>query len=552
MPKILVLQGPDAGKTFDVGRHALVGRAPRVHVKLTDPRVSRWHFQINHQEDGYLLEELFGRRPVSVAGDPVSGKSPLRHGDMIQLADTVLLFSEDETLDVPEDLLEGEEEALARITRYRSKIQSVDTDLVELAGEPARQERLMRQVLHFSRLIGSLDEEPRIFASILDFIFEAVRAERATILLLSETRDRFRIVARRQRRPGADDMQASASRAILREVYRTRDQLLLEDAQDDERFDASQSVSDQHIRAVMAVPLVHKDEFLGAVVVDSTTRKGAFTKEDLNLLGVLAQHAATALERARLSQEVRVKILLEHEIELAGSIQQRVLPEELPHRKDVELFGTMIPAQGVGGDYYDFLEEGDDLYLAIGDVAGKGINAGLVMMMARTYFRSLVEVYEDPGDIVTSLDRHIASDTAANYFMSFLLARWRPGGDALEVCGAGHEHLLRYAGETREVSAHRAGGMVLGIASNPGKKREVQNVPFRAGDVILLYSDGVTEARNEKGDLFELHRLLDAFRSNAGLPLKTLVNNVLDQVQHFTAAHPQNDDITLLATRRLK
>lgn len=552
MPKILVLQGPDAGKTFDVGRNAIVGRAPRVHVKLTDPRLSKWHFQIHRLDDGYLVEELFGRRPVSVGGDVVSGKSPLRHGDVIQVADTVLLFSEDETLDVPEDLLEDEAAALARNTLYRGKMRSTEMELADLAGTPAHHERLMRQVLHFSRMIGSLDEEPRIFEAVLDFIFEAFRADRATILLLAERRDRFRIVARRQRQPLAGELRATTSRAIVREVYRTQDHLLLADAQDDARFDASQSVSDQHIRAVMAVPMVHKDEFLGAVVVDSTTRKGAFAKEDLNLLGVLALHAATAIERARLSEEVKVKILLEHEIELAGSIQQRILPEELPHRKDVELFGTMIPAQGVGGDYYDFLEEGDDLYLAIGDVAGKGINAGLVMMMARTYFRSLVEVYEDPGDIVTRLDGLVARDTAANYFMSFLLAKWRPGGDRLAVCGAGHEHILRYAKDTHDVSAHPAGGMVLGIASGQGSPREVQTIPFRVGDVILLYSDGVTEAQDEEGRMFGLARLLDAFGRSAGNSLKTLVNDLLEEVQDFTLSHPQHDDITLLAARRLK
>jgi len=552
MPKILVLQGPDAGKSFDIGRNAIVGREPRVHVVLTDPEVSDWHFQIFWKDGGFALKELFGWRTVTVNNEPLKEKSQLRHGSILKVGGTVLLFSEDETLDVPEELLEAESSALARNTAYRKKYTPTGTalDLITEAKETGDREAGVRRLLEFSQSVGAMDKEAGIFNAFLDFVFENFRADRATVLLHDATGNRFLIAARRQRFPVAGELRATASRAIVREVFRTRDYLLLEDAQEDRRFDMSASVSEQHIRAVMAVPMILKDKLLGVVVVDSTTHQGAFCKEDLNLLGALAVHCAAAVERVRMAEEVKEKLLLEKELSLAGAIQQRVLPRELPPRDDIEVWGTMIPARGVGGDYYDFVEKGDDLFIAVGDVAGKGVNAGLVMMMARTYFRSIVEVFNDPGDIVGRLNDNLRRDTAASYFMSFILAKWAPGKEGLLVCGAGHEHVLRFSKKAREVEAMLTGGMVLGVKSWEGAPPEVREIPFLPGDVILLYTDGVTEAKDAKGRMFELHRLTDALFRNAEKSLGDLVEDTLKEIRDFTRLAPQFDDITLVAARR--
>lgn len=550
MPTLVVIGGPDAGKKFFFARSAVLGRGAEADVALSDPQVAARHARVFHREGDPFLRTLFGNHGVSVGGRPVKDESPLSQGDLIALGGTALIFSEDERIDVPETLGKDEAESLARSTRFRHahKPQSRAIDLLTLGGEAAAQK--VGSLLDFSRAIGSLDAEEAIYKALLEFIFENFESDRATVMTFDPFKRGFRVAAKRSRAAGAKAVQKPISRAILREVYRTKDFLLLEDAREDSRFDTSQSVVAQEIRSVMAAPLMARDEMLGMVTVDSTTRAGVFKKQDLGFLGAAAMHAATAVERARLTAEVREKLLLENELQNAATIQQRLLPKGLTGRSDIEVTGLMIPARGVGGDYYDFVEKGGDVFVAIGDVSGKGTTAGLVMMMARTYFRSLVEMVDDPGEIVRRLNNYMVQDTASGSFMSFLLLKWTEGDAAMAASGAGHEHILHLDAATRTVTATAAGGMVLGIKTRPPGDTAVHSIPFAPGDTILLYSDGVTEAMVPGGRMYELHRLKDALFRNAEKTPAALAADILAEVRSLVGEAPQSDDITLVVLRR--
>jgi len=550
MPKLIVLHGPDAGGTFDVGRTSILGRSAKADVILSDSKVSRWHVQLARKKDGYEVRCFFGSKAVKVNGAPVSDTDRLRHGDTLELGTSILLFSEDDALDLPDTLDEDEMKALVSNTVYRRSHDPVRSTKAFLFDQSRTDGGRLEALLRFERIVGSLDEAPRIHDVILDFIFGTFSTDRATILLREAARERFRVVARRSGMKGAEGDKGLPSRAIVREISNTRDALLVEDASADERFVGRRSVVDQNVRAVMGVPMVFQENLLGVVVVESRSRRSAFSREDLHLLDALGAHASIALERTRLAEAVHEKMLLEKEIQLAGAIQQSLLPETLPHRQDIEVHGVMIPARDVGGDYYDLVEKGDDLLVAVGDVAGKGVNAGLVMMMARTYFRSLSELVDDPGEILSRLNNVLQRDTAANYFMSFLLGRWRPARGSIELCCAGHEVPLIYEAQDREVKPLKAGGLVLGVKQQATEDVTTATVPLEPDDVVLFYSDGVTEAQNEKEEMYGRERLPAVFAKNAGKPLHALVDGIVKDVKAFAGGRPQFDDITVVALKR--
>jgi sigma-B regulation protein RsbU (phosphoserine phosphatase) len=549
MPQFVVIEGPDQGKKFFLREVDTAGRHADCSVRLTDSTVFDRHIRTVRDGTSYSVQDLSRLRSLSVNGK-AKRRAKLQHGDVLKFGKTVLIFSDDDAVDVPEKVSDEEEKELQRATRVRRRYGAGVAHLFDLIQERDEANQKFLSLLRIAEGISAFDDLPDILENILDVVMTALPSDNCSIILYDEGSNTFRRGAGRRAgaKKGAD--RPPLSRGVLREVFRTRESLLLLDAQRDDRFGRRSSVLRHNIRSLMAVPMIVGERFLGIIVLDSRKDGGAFSEKDLEFLDAIGHQASLVIENARLAAEVREKTRLDHELELAAELQRRVLPAAPPRRDDVEVAGVTVPALEVGGDYYDFVGRGPDLYVAVGDVSGKGFNAGLVMMMARSSLLPLIQAHSGSAEILTALNRRLVDDTMTETFMSFLLLRWVADERKLFSCGAGHEHLLVLRPGTTEVEAIPSGGLILGIRAQAGEGYREQELPFEPGTTVLLYSDGVTEAKNPDGEMFGLDRLKEVTARHGSRPAEELVGALLEEVRTFAGKGPQHDDITLVALRR--
>jgi sigma-B regulation protein RsbU (phosphoserine phosphatase) len=246
-----------------------------------------------------------------------------------------------------------------------------------------------------------------------------------------------------------------------------------------------------------------------------------------------------------LKETTTAKEKIESELKIAHDIQIGLLPGSFPERDDCELYAILEPARAVGGDLYDFLfDDGEHLYLAIGDVSGKGVPAALFMAVARTLFRSRIRSKETLSRIVEEINRELCKDNPNQMFVTFIACDINLMTGEAEICNAGHCQplLIRNNGDIEKVKI--PGGIPLGIFDDAEYTK--QKIFFSAGDLLLLYTDGITEATNTGNELYGDERLIRSSRKSSQESARTLVEKLVSDVKTFTSDAEQADDITLL------
>ncbi len=302
---------------------------------------------------------------------------------------------------------------------------------------------------------------------------------------------------------------------------------------------------------VLCVPISIEDSPRGLLVVADKERRGGvgpFGPTDGRTLGLFANQAAIALENVRLHVEALAKERLEREMQLAGDIQSRILPKSVPVTPGFDLIGWNRPAQQVGGDYYDFLPlEGGSLGVTVGDVSGKGIPAALLVSTLHSAVRLLLDRIEVGSAMLQRLNQHILDSSAPNKFITLLLAQLDPVNGELRYVNAGHNPgvLVRARGG---VTMLEAGGLPLGLMAGGGYRCE--SAMMEPGDLLCLYSDGITEAAAPNDEEFGLERLGALLREEREAPLAKIVQRIDRDVREFSAGQPQGDDQTLVLLRR--
>jgi len=306
----------------------------------------------------------------------------------------------------------------------------------------------------------------------------------------------------------------------------------------------------QHL---FGVPILTDGEARGVLVVgDKESRKGVgpFRPEDRRTLELLANQAAIALENAELHRQALEKERLEREVELASQIQRQILPTAPPVVPGHELVGWNRPARHIGGDYYDFLglPGGDHVALVVGDVSGKGVPAALLVSTLHSSLRLLTEREAIAPAMLERLNRHVLESSSANKFITMILAELAPASGALRYVNAGHNPALlrRASGELVELPAS---GMPLGLID--GARFATAAVDLAPGDLLCLYSDGITEAAAPDDEEFGLERLGALLAGGDERPLGAIVEAIDAAVVEFAAGRPQADDQTVVLLRRL-
>ncbi len=302
---------------------------------------------------------------------------------------------------------------------------------------------------------------------------------------------------------------------------------------------------------VLCVPIRIEDSPRGLLAVADKERRGGvgpFGAGDRRTLGLFANQAAIALENVRLHVEALAKERLEREMQLAGDIQSRILPKSVPVTPGFDLIGWNRPAQQVGGDYYDFLPlAGDKLGFTVGDVSGKGIPAALLVSTLHSAVRLLLDRIEVGSPMLERLNQHIVDSSAPNKFITLLLAQLDFATGELTYVNAGHNPgvLVRAGGGTTMLDS---GGLPLGLLA--GSAYRCERLAVEPGDLLCLYSDGITEAASPSDEEFGLERLCDLLAAHRREPLGSIIERIDRDVREFSAGQPQGDDQTLVLLRR--
>lgn len=305
-------------------------------------------------------------------------------------------------------------------------------------------------------------------------------------------------------------------------------------------------------RHLLVSPIEIEGDKRGLLVVadkESRTGVGPFQDSDCRTLQLFANQAAIALENARLHRDALEKERLEREMELAAEIQKRLLPTVVPEVEGYELLGWSRPAQQVGGDYYDLvaLKEGS-WGLVVGDVSGKGMPAALMVSTVHSALRLLLDRLEVGPALLERLNRHIAETSAPNKFITFFMAEVDSSNGQVQFLNAGHNPaiLMSEDGSSREL---RTGGLPLGLLPEGSFKSSA--FVMQPGDLLCIYSDGITEAISKADEEFGDERLIEVLQEYRSEPLQSVIAAIDRATASFSRGMPQADDQTVLLLRRL-
>jgi sigma-B regulation protein RsbU (phosphoserine phosphatase) len=304
---------------------------------------------------------------------------------------------------------------------------------------------------------------------------------------------------------------------------------------------------------VLAVPISLDGQPRGLLVVgDKEQRRGVgpFPESDRRTLDLLANQAAIALENAELHRQALEKERLVREMELASDIQRRILPKGVPDIDGYELVGWNRPARHVGGDYFDFFRLADDrLGVVVGDVSGKGVPAALLVSTLHSALRLLVDRISVGPELFFRLNQHVLESSTPNKFITLILCGLDPASGDLTFVNAGHNPgvVVRASGAIERLGP---GGLPLGLL--PGVTWRPESMHLDVGDLLCLYSDGITEASSPADEEFGLERLVELLCRSAARPLDEVLAAIDGAVTSFSHGLPQGDDQTVVMLRRAR
>ena len=310
-------------------------------------------------------------------------------------------------------------------------------------------------------------------------------------------------------------------------------------------------------RYLLGVPIDIDGSPRGLLAVgDKESRRGVgpFTASDRRTLGLFANQAAIALENARLHLQALEKERLEREMQLAADIQRRILPRGAPEVPGYELVGWNRPARQIGGDYYDLFQRQEGrVGLVVGDVSGKGMPAALMVSTLHSALHLLLDQVGVGPALLEMLNRHVFESSTSNKFITLLLAELEPANGRLTYLNAGHNPalLLRHGAAAPggvKVEELGASGLPIGVLS--GSRFQARGVTLEPGDLLCIYSDGITEAESPDDEEFGTARLLALLRQHCRRPLPELLEAIQTATGSFAAGLPQGDDQTLVLLRR--
>jgi serine phosphatase RsbU (regulator of sigma subunit) len=521
-----------------------IGRAKDSDLPIDDSRTSRHHCAILYANNQFFLEDTQSTHGTYLNRRKVQGRKILRDGDRISIGGTELQFTAEASEVEIDDQLETDPGGelsfhVENLIRDYRPGQSTRGGGVRSLLHPTQDQAIFSLRDFGVELLAHTHLQP-ILDLTLDFVSRSVPARRGVVMLGNEDGRQLPEMIRTFG-DGIRKDPIPISGSIVNAVFESKASLLTRDARLDKRFKASESLLEDDVRSAICSPLWSEKRVVGLIYLDRGIDQEPFTKEDLCLLSSLANMAALKIENARLFEEALEKRALEEQLSLASEIQKGLLPHGYPEIPALDLAAVQMPCFQVGGDYYDFFPlKGGSIGVAIGDVSGKGLGPSLLMATLRAFFCSQLRIGRSLPDLFQDLSTFIHESSSPGTFITFFYGELQPETGSLRFANAGHNAPLIVG---KEVKTLPATGLPLGIF--PERGYEEGETKLEPEDVLLLFTDGVTERRNESDDEFGEFRLRDVAHG-----AQEMLHTLEASIKEFGGQAVLQDDMTIVVLKR--
>jgi serine phosphatase RsbU (regulator of sigma subunit) len=514
---------------------------------VDDASVSRRHAMLRWHEGECVVLDLGSANGTHVNGQRVVKPTRLKSGDVVAFGAIRARYA-----------AEG---ASASAARKSSRAAEPPTGTVMLtvpsrdnareaatAAADAEALRLRLELLEaISALGGRTFNSEALITLVLERILALIpQAERVIAMHWDAAKEKLSLASVRTR--AGSKASVRVSETLLREAIHRREAFIIVDTGADHRFAKTESIVAANIQSAMCAPMLFDDRVYGVLQVDAPRSMVKFNKNDLSLLASVAGYLGMALGFARLHEKELQRELVERDYDLAKRIQRRFLPAKVPEVRGTAFALEYAPALFVGGDFYDFIDLGGGrIAIALGDVSGKGVSAALYAARLASELRHHTVGEREPATILSKLNASLAAIDPEGMFVTLVLATLDVATHKLIVANAGHPlPLLRRAdGKVGELG--RGGALPLGVmdASEPDRFEH----HLAAGDAVLFFTDGVSEALNAAGELFGIAALQRTF-ARSGRTAPDAVRSIVHDVRAHEAGAPPSDDLTLICLQR--
>ena len=549
MPSLVFLAGPIAGRRYKLADgEYVIGRRSDCQIFVPDMRVSRQHARLWRTGEDWSLEDLGSNNGTFINGIRLQEATPLRHDDEITIANNRIRVESADPSDQGVKTGEGNVTIvdIGASNVIRSRVDSSDSGrhpiissgLVSVSDQRAvrlieRKLDALTQVLHAT---ASSDTAEALLDKLVTALLELFpQAEDVGVLVEDERTGELRVQCQRNRRQSfGGDLRVPGT--IIQHVVSDRRSVLLGDNSTDE--------DGEGVGTRMGAPLIYHGVHYGVVYVES--KHSAFRQEDVDLLQTVATQAGLAMHATRVAAQLLTREKLERDLRVARQIQRSLLPAATPQVVGLEFAVHYEPAYQIGGDFYDFIwHDPSHLGLAVGDVAGKAISAALYMARLTSELRSRAAIARTPARLLRRVNQEIANLGDDGMFATLVYCIYDLDTRSLVFTNAGHcVPLLRRGDRVFPLQAERAHTPPLGVT--PDLEAGEARVQLHSGDMLIMVSDGILEARDARGNEYGLTRLSRRIRTARG-STEDVLKAILADIDSHASDEGQGDDMTILA-----
>jgi serine phosphatase RsbU (regulator of sigma subunit) len=519
----------------------IIGRGGEADLVIRGRNVSRRHVRIAREAEGYTLTDLGSSLGTYVNGQRIE-RCRLRHGDRIRMgqdgSDLVYLLSDQATTVISG--MDKEYDMEKSIQGLAALLPGGDSGLTSLEK--------ISCILDFRFYWDKTFSPLRTFQEILKSALEISGAERGYILLKEPGGFRYQVG---MSRTGALLAQSEfrTSRSVVRQVEKQEKPVIMTEKLSGE-IAQQESIVAMNVRALACLPLVanlsssETSEVLGILYLDSTQRMHRLSVLDQKIMTKLAEQAGAVLEKLEMLKTVEEQKKIQQDLIQAREIQRSLLPQSVPEFGNFSIHHFNHPSRHVGGDFYDFLTlDSGELVGLVADVAGKGVSAALLSSLLQGGLHMEFRSTTHPVEVLNRLNRMLCEKSPSDRFVTLFLFSLDTLG-AGQFISAGHNPAYLYRAATGEIEELASGGLILGVFDFA--TYESRPLRLAEGDILVVYSDGLTEAQNPEGEMFGEERLQELIRREGREGSHALERKLLEDLENFHRGIAQTDDITFV------
>ena len=547
---------PPYGKSFlqPVRRGSLViGRSTSADLHVADRFLSRQHARLFQDGDAWWIEDLGSRNGSWINGKRIDHPMQFHSGDRIRLSNTYIVSGSvsEQPERTPTDFLTAESDVAFRpvheVTSDEHRRPATQHDSAEFLKAQADHLHLLNEI---HRALSEQVDLENLLEMILDRSFEALKPDQGVIFLEHPTGEYHRAA---ERSTGSLACEHLGSETLLKKVAGEGLTAHVRRLDTDPEWQRAESMVDQGVKSLIAAPLTDNQGSLGMIAMTSQEDECPFGDRELELLVSITSIASLRIRNLLLTEDAVRKSLeaeqIDRDLKLARKIQVGLLPSEMPQTECFELHGSSRPCRLVSGDYYKAVvrEDGEELLVMLADVVGKGLAAALLTASLEALAAGPIEVGRTPVEICDRVSRRLHERTTTGRFATLLIASLRNSDTRFTFANAGNcpGLLIRNGGRVTRLAAT---GPPLGLFPQIDYQESTHHM--RPGDLLVLFSDGFTEAADLEDREYGLRRLTRVCKSHRSLPLRDIVQTIDKDSDEFVRGCPYADDRTLVLVRR--